>query len=99
MDADIGEHRRLAGARRIRAPLRLLLALGIDRQRQPVLHIGGMDGDDLAEFAGRHHLARLPHHGVAGVVERDDELPPERPRERHQRLGFGRASSTAACRR
>ena len=43
MDADIGEAGRLAGARRIGAPFRLLLAVGIDRQRQPVLDIGGMD--------------------------------------------------------
>ncbi len=30
------------------------LAVGIDRQRQPVLDIGGVDGDDVADLARRH---------------------------------------------
>ena len=90
MHADVGQHRRLAGARRIGAPLRLLLALRVDRQRQPVLDVGGVHGDDPPELAGRHHLARLPDHGVAGVVERHDELAFSRARQRHQRLGLGK---------
>ena len=40
------------------------------------------------EFAGRDHLARLPHHGVAGVVEGDEEAPALRVGQRHQRLGL-----------
>ena len=39
---------------------------------------------DRAELAGRHHLARLPHHRVAGVVVRQDEhavRSPPRPRQ------------------
>ena len=48
-----------------------------------------MHGNDPAEFAGRHHLARLPDHGVAGVVERHDEPAVFRARQRHQRLGLG----------
>ena len=62
MDADVGQHRRLAGARRIGAPFGLLVAVRVDRQSQPVLDIGGVDGDDASELAGRHHLARLADH-------------------------------------
>ena len=43
----------------------------------------------MPELARRDHLARLPDHGVAGVVERHDELALPRPRQRHQRLGLG----------
>ena len=48
--------------------------VGVDRQRQPVLDIARVHGDELAELARRDHLARLPHHGVAGVVQRDEEV-------------------------
>ena len=71
--ADVGQARRGAGARGIGAPFRLFLALGVDRMGQPILDIGGVDDADVAEFAGRDHLARLPHHGIAGVVERHRE--------------------------
>jgi hypothetical protein len=32
-----------------------------------------MDRDQIARLARRDHLARLPHHGLAGVVECDEE--------------------------
>ena len=79
--ADVGEARRGAGARGIGAPFRLLLAIGVDRLRQPVLDIGGVDDPDVADLAGSDHFARLPDHGIAGVVERHCEHQPSRARE------------------
>src|SRR2546429_5695377 len=39
--------------------------------RQPVLHVLRLDDADSAQLAGRHHLTRLPHEGVARVVVRE----------------------------
>ena len=71
--ADVGETGGSAGAGGIGAPFRLLLAVRVDRLGQPILDIGRVDDAQLPEFAGRDHFARLPHHGIAGVVERDRE--------------------------
>ena len=89
MDADVGKHCRLAGARRVGAPLSLLLAVGVDRLGQPVLDIGGMYGDEPSELTVRHHFARLADHRVAGVVERHEEFAPPRGGQRDQRLRVG----------
>ena len=61
------------GARRVRAPLRLLLAFGVDRLGQPVLDVARVNDPDVADLARGDHLARLPDHRIAGIVERDRE--------------------------
>ena len=73
MDADVGETGRGAGAGGVGAPFRLLLPVGVDRLRQPVLDIGCVHDPDGADVAGRDHLTRLTHHRIASVVERDGE--------------------------
>ena len=51
VDADVGEAGRAAGARRVGAPFGLLLAVGVDRQGQPVLDVFGAHDADVAERA------------------------------------------------
>ena len=60
----------------IGAPVGLLLAGLLERLGQPVLRVLDLHDADLAELAGAHHLARLPHHRVAGVVVRHGEDEP-----------------------
>lgn len=90
MHADVGKHRRLPRARRVGAPFGLLLALRVDRLRQPVLDVSAVHRHDAAEFARCHHFARLPRHGVTGVVQCDEEAALLGFRQRHQRLSFGK---------
>ncbi|MGO8078268.1 hypothetical protein AB9F41_38855, partial [Rhizobium leguminosarum] len=54
--ADIAGRAADAGLCRISAPGGLLLAGLLDRLRQPVLRIFGLDDADVAEFAVRDHL-------------------------------------------
>ncbi len=71
------------------SPLRLLVARGIDRPRQPVLYVAGMHRNDAAELARRDHFAGLADHCVAGVVEGDQKFTLELFRQSDQRLGVG----------
>jgi len=49
--ADVADRAADAGARRIGAPFRLLLACLLDVGREPILHVLGMDEADLTELA------------------------------------------------
>ena len=73
MRADVAERAAGAGALRIGAPLGLLLAGGLGRVGQPVLRVLDLHEADLAELAVLHHLARVAHHRIAGVVVRQGE--------------------------
>ena len=55
---------------RIGSPIRLLLPGPFQRGRQPVLRVLYLNNAKRPEFARLHHLARLPHHRVAGVIVR-----------------------------
>ena len=89
VDADVGEAGGCAGARRIGAPLGLLLAVGVDRLGQPILDVARVNDPDVADLARGDHLARLADHRIAGVVERDREDETGRARERNQFLRLG----------
>src|SRR5699024_5388694 len=41
--------------------------LGLQLVDEPVLHILGVDGGDLADLAGGDHVLHNPAHGVAGI--------------------------------
>ena len=56
MRADVADAAARARARRVGAPLGLLLAGGLERLGQPVLRVLDLDHADLAEQAVLHHL-------------------------------------------
>src|SRR5215472_7949288 len=66
--ADVADATALPRARRIGPPGSLLVALRLPRFHQPVLAVLDHHLAQLAELPGAHHLARLAHRGVAGVV-------------------------------
>ncbi len=82
--ADVGETCGSAGARRIGAPFRLLVSVGVDRQGQPILDISCVDDPNVAEFASFDHFARLAHHRIAGVVQSHRKNQPLCARELDQ---------------
>ena len=71
------------GARRIGAPLGLLLAVAVDRLAQPALRIFGLDQPDRAEIAARDASPRLRHQRVAAIGEGEAV---ELAAARHRRL-------------
>src|SRR5689334_18896746 len=73
MRADIAGRAADARLRRIGAPGGLFLAGLLDRFRQPVLRIFGLDDSYIAEFAVRDHLTRMADHWITGIVMRQHE--------------------------
>jgi hypothetical protein len=73
MSADVAGRAASARLLGIGTPGRLFLAGRLDGLGQPILRIFRLYDADVAKLALRHHLARLPHHGIAGVVVRQDE--------------------------
>ena len=86
MRADIGHGAARAGARRIGAPVGLLLARLLERRGQPVLRILDLDHAQPAEPAVRHHGPGLADHGVGRVVVGQHEHPPGPLHQPHQLL-------------
>ena len=66
--ADVADAARRPGLLGVGAPGRLLVTRILDFLAQPVLGVLDLDHPDGAELARQHHLARLPDHGIAGVV-------------------------------
>jgi hypothetical protein len=89
VDSDVGKTCGGARATRIGSPFRLLVSVGVDRHRQPILDISRVDDSDVADFAGFDHFARLAHHRIAGVVEGHRKDEPFRTREFDQLRRFG----------
>ena len=71
--SDISERTARAALRGVSAPESLLLAGLFERRGQPVLRILHLHHANRTQLSLRHHLARLPNHGMAGVVMRDSE--------------------------
>ena len=67
MDTDVTQNGRQSRACRVGAPLGLLLPVGIDGLRQPVLHVFRVDPPHLAQCPAGDHFPHLPHHRVAGI--------------------------------
>ncbi len=68
MSADVSQRTRRPALCGISAPDSLLLTGLFQRRRQPVLRIFDMDYANRPQLALGHHLASLPHQGIAGVV-------------------------------
>ena len=89
MGADVADAAAGAGARRVGAPFGLFRPGGLQRLGQPVLRIFHLHHPQLAQFARRHHLARLAHHRIAGIVMGQDEQRLRALRRLQHPLGLG----------
>ncbi len=88
MRADVADGAGRAAARGVGAPVGLLVAGALELAREPALVVFHDHLAQRAELARADHRARLPHHGVAGVVVGDAE---DRALCRHagdQRIGL-----------
>ena len=86
MRTDVADAATESRLRRIRAPASLFLAALLDVVGQPVLRILHLHHANVTKQRLAHHLARLPHHGVAGVVVCHREQQVVLQRERMQPL-------------
>src|SRR6202047_2857533 len=68
VSADVSQRTRRPALCGIRPPDSLLLTGLFQRRRQPSLRIFDMDQTNRPQLALGHHLASLPHQGIAGVV-------------------------------
>src|SRR5262245_57887260 len=68
---DVGNGAGDATARRIGAPISLLLASRFEVASKPTLMIFDHDLPDLAQFPPTGHIACFTHHRIAGVVVGD----------------------------
>ena len=94
--ADVADGARRPTARGVQTPAGLLVAAVLERGGEPALAVLAHHLAQRAQFAGRHHGTRLPHHRIATVVVGDAEhraLPRDGGDERvglrtgvHQRL-------------
>jgi len=82
--ADVAEAAAGARTRRIDPPAGLFVPGVLQLARQPVLDVLRLDDADGAQFAGGHHLARLPHQRIARVVVREAEDEAAAPHGLHQ---------------
>ena len=71
--ADVADAASRAGALRVGAPAGLLLATVLQPGCQPVLCVFDLHDADVTQFACLDHRARMPHHGIAGVIMRHRE--------------------------
>ena len=89
MGADVAEAACGTALRGVGSPRGLLLVVRFEPRAKPTLDVAGTDGVDLAEFAGEHHFAGLPHQRVARVVVRDCEHDARLLDDLEQFLGLG----------
>ena len=80
--ADVAQYQGLPASVGIEAPVGRAFAL--HQGGVVTLHVGELDLAHRPDDAGADHVARLPDHGVGGIVVRQAEHPPARAHPMHE---------------